>query len=161
MQNTFKLCFSRILAPIFDKIAAYIKMSNGIILFRDIEPIEKPKLQEEFLKRLEICNLLGCLRSNLPLEEKLVDIRGFEVRLCHRKNDKIWVIQEPNCKFYRSFIDHNAYRDNREEGFGFCDNMKDPRHREAYGCPLAKKYGTYLRINHPDETYMFVKTIVE
>ena len=135
-------------------------MSHEIIPLKNIIPVEKPKLEAEFSRRLEICNLLDCLRSNIPLEETLVDIKGFKVRLCHRKDtDKIWVIQEPNCKYYKPFLDHRKYKENHDCGFGLCDNMRDQRHREMYGCPLSKKYGTFIRVNHPDETYMLAKII--
>lgn len=137
-----------------------LEKQPGIILFKNIMPVERLKFEKEFSQRLETCSPQILLRSDIPLDEQLVNIRGFTVRVCHRKEtDKIWVIQEPNCKYYKSFLDHNKYRDNKDDGFGICDNMKDPRQREMYGCPLSKKQGIYTRVNYPEETYVFARMI--
>ncbi|MBS3073613.1 hypothetical protein J4465_02365 [Candidatus Pacearchaeota archaeon] len=134
-------------------------MSHDIIKLKDIHPIEKPKFERELSQKVETCNIKRFLNGPISLELDLMKVTGFDLRLCQRENKKIWVIQEPRCKFYETFIDHKKYRDHQDGCFGRCKNMVDPRQRELYGCILSKKLGIYIPINYPDEEYVFAKMI--
>lgn len=128
-----------------------------IIKIEQISKEDKPKFQAELSQRVENCDITGFLGAHIQLDSEIVEVKGFNARLCQRKGKKIWVVQEPICRFYRSFLDHSKYPEHQDNCFGICNNMKDTRQREMYGCIFSRKYGIYIPINHPNEEYVFIQ----
>lgn len=132
-------------------------MTLEIIKLKQILEVEHPRVQTELSQRVETCDIRGFMGQPIPLNSDKITFKGFKIRLCQRKGKKIWVVQEPNCKFYQSFLDHKKYRESQDQCFGICKNMQEPKQRETYGCIFSRKYGIYLPNIQDEEGYIFMK----